>query len=715
MYQSAGPKLSFPDSYFKIRSRIKGYCIQNPKSNNEIVKTGTCDNQSIDKSLWYTDSLGRLVNRDSGKFLTTVEPNIKQGALLTTSGNRATGWKLDEHGRIKSESLCISYDAQTPRAQNTLYLWENWGSPSQMWYFERLGFLEKSQTFTSTDTVKPVKFSQQYTLDFILDIGNFNTGEINVFSTPNYSPEITFAKTNNIWKLFVKQGTLESGFKDKQKHVVFSTPLKTNNNQSRLIIRFNGYDNSMDVVIDGTRHTISPSKIEGFLPHGGKFKLNTDIISQLTYYNVWKDDLPQSTISKPTISKPKPTQNREKEDVKQVKDEVSLMAKISKLEDCIKRLNEKREAVDKPEIGIAPEKKDITDIDHLVAKIRKLKRQLAKKTSELDKCRNAFYKKGENNISQMGGNRNVCPSQKRENCRKIVDKPTIYNVKKGEDLIQVNTRTLKNSRFDIDGPYSITKHRDFKKLMHDYLLLKTDNGGEVGQALKDYVLHNTPITEHGEYYETMNKYAIREAGVCPPQYKPCPKNAYKWQKLANYYKGEYESCVKEPITEHRDYRQLMNKYAYQTDKSNSKCDYMPCEQAIADKVAEHEKRLKAKYETKLKCLERKYKQKLESIKYMQSVTDVQRKNEEYRGKLENKINDYSARCHIEIEKVKRQYGFVDENGNVLPSKVLEKDINRHPDIHKYILKSQIPLIKSQMVEKPTDPKQMCLKYFKDKR
>ncbi len=66
--------------------------------------------------------------------------------------------------------------------------------------------------------------------------------------------------------------------------------------------------------------------------------------------------------------------------------------------------------------------------------------------------------------------------------------------------------------------YSITKHKDFNRLMKNYMLKSqcTARGAQPPE-----------IAQHPQYPDLMNKYALRDTGTCPPTYKPCPANVIK--------------------------------------------------------------------------------------------------------------------------------------------------------------------------------------------
>lgn len=91
-----------------------------------------------------------------------------------------------------------------------------------------------------------------------------------------------------------------------------------------------------------------------------------------------------------------------------------------------------------------------------------------------------------------------------------------------------------------DDPYSIQRHKDFGKLMKDYMLKS------------HCVKPNVPvdkISKHPDYAKLMNKYAMKVPDTCPPSFKPCPIKSAK----------EYEQCkiIRNDIRKHPKYNDLM--------------------------------------------------------------------------------------------------------------------------------------------------------------
>lgn len=95
-----------------------------------------------------------------------------------------------------------------------------------------------------------------------------------------------------------------------------------------------------------------------------------------------------------------------------------------------------------------------------------------------------------------------------------------------------------------DDPYSIQRHKDFGKLMNDYMLKShcMPPNVQVGK-----------ITKHPDYHKLMDKYAMRVPDTRPQTYMPCPLDSV----------DKYRECrtIRKDITKHPDYDDFMAKQA----------------------------------------------------------------------------------------------------------------------------------------------------------
>ena len=740
------PTPSFPTSFFKIRSRVRGHCIGSPtKTQQSAIRTQDCKEGDVSNdTVWYVDAIGRLINRGTGHFLTTLDKTPQQGSLLTTDAIHYTPWLLDAYGRLGIQNnLWMSYDAQSNRSDAMVYLWQNWGSPSQMWYFERLGFLKQSQSWNAKNNPSNsihIHHSPEYTIDIRINLSSLPTqtnSPIPLFSTTHQSPLIEIQPSTQNYKIMISHRSVDESGSTTNKIPLYEHIISAQTSEITCILRFNANDHTMEIVVGDTKETISPDKLLRFLPHGGQWNVNWTYVTRLNYHNVWKDDivLPSKQMK---VERPMETSSQSMEE------ELTLLAKISKLKECIQSLKEKRDAVStmtSQTVGMAPPSlptmpdmsslwktkrtKDDMTLDDLLRHIKRLEQKVDKHKQKLQQCRNAFgWSRSLSSSQQQGGGSwgddstkcySQCPIEKQYESK--CASPTIYNLQKNKDLTTVNQKTLRDADFNISGPYSITYHKDFKELMKQYLFLKTENTGNVGRAVKDYVLETTPIKEHPQYYQLLNKYANRVEGVCPPQYKPCPKNAQKWKELASYYQHQvkqkeneirqkYEMKMKclenkykqklrsmEYLQKHQQIplmrKQLETKFNHKLQQYNQQYQEK-IEQLRKNTTPRKEipssvrKQLETKYEMKMKCLENKYKQKLRSMEYLQKHQQIPL----IRKQLETKFNQKLQQYQEKIEQLKK---------NTIPKKEIPSSVRKQ-------------LIR-QKIQSSSSPYAKCLAHF----
>lgn len=89
-------------------------------------------------------------------------------------------------------------------------------------------------------------------------------------------------------------------------------------------------------------------------------------------------------------------------------------------------------------------------------------------------------------------------------------------------------------------PYSIQRHKDFGKLMKDYMLKSRC-------AAPNFPIDD--ISKHPDYDSLMEEYAMRVPDTCPQTYMPCPVESL----------AQYEECqtIREDITQHPGYDDFM--------------------------------------------------------------------------------------------------------------------------------------------------------------
>jgi hypothetical protein len=359
----------------------------------------------------------------------------------------------------------------------------------------------------------------------------------------------------------------------------------------------------------------------------------------------------------------------------------------------------------------------------------KLKDQLANLRKQLDKCQNEFNL-DTNNI---------------DSCQKMPKKGQIGGSSDGSNgsgsEITVCTR---DGNFSIDpltkSKYDITKHKDFQKIMAK-MMLKADCAVPKDQLIKyitvidcdkkvkEYDCANLPIDKHPQYNETMKKYSVPSTN-CPPQYKPCEKckknepcptcpvcpkapecpkapvcpkapecppqktiGDFPINTHPDFYNYVAKSKVSQlvasmPIEKHPQYQPLMMKYAMR-DMATCPPIYKPCNLRMGfdnqvltptgDMVVYQSPDGQILYKINSQ------KQMVKSINGRDTLLD---------GPNQITINSFDITTHNDYPKVLEKYAIKDTTTcppSYKPCKSLQQhDITQHPDINKYILKTQIP-------------------------
>ena len=211
-------------------------------------------------------------------------------------------------------------------------------------------------------------------------------------------------------------------------------------------------------------------------------------------------------------------------------------------------------------------------------------------------------------------------------------------------------RYAKNYKCSDFNQLPIEKHPQYNSLMKKYFVPST-----VCQTkLKDYpinqhpdfknylskskvkqLIQSMPIEKHPQYQSIMSKYALRDTATCPPVYKPCNLKIDSNGKVSNQF------------GDHVVYQSPDGKILYKFNSNG------------------HMIKVFNGKETQLEGLTAKH-----------------------------SINDYDITTHRNYAKIMEKYALRDTKTcppTYKPCKTLDQyNINEHPDINKYVLKSKIP-------------------------
>ncbi len=341
---------------------------------------------------------------------------------------------------------------------------------------------------------------------------------------------------------------------------------------------------------------------------------------------------------------------------------------------------------------------------------KKKEKQLLKK--ELDKCQSnfieAFKKINTNNIMNMTGGG-------------IYGK--MCTISNSEDQTRNN---MKKAYRNDDNPYSLDKHKDFQKILSSYKEQSDDirdhrDYSKLVKKVKSQCKLND-ITRHPDYKNLMTKFAIKDNTTCPPKYKPCPdpstyitkkdlKEKYVGKKDAELTKlieirNKYKDLLSD-IKKHPKYEKLVSKYAW---KDNTTCPptIMNCSTAI--------KSVKAEMNKTINQLKKQLNQKKKEVitaeeiiaPHSQEQVTSQKKQICKRAVKEYKVKHPEIKDitkHPDYEKLMKRVGCLD-NTSCPPTykkckcpTIDSMDIKDHPNINKYILKTQMAkILKNQVSE-----------------
>lgn len=319
-------------------------------------------------------------------------------------------------------------------------------------------------------------------------------------------------------------------------------------------------------------------------------------------------------------------------------------------------------------------------------------------------------------------------------------------------------------------PYSIKKHKDFKKLMKNYIHKSKckgtrDNSSQAQcKTLDEYDIRDhkhykliskavksngtSDIRKHPDYSKLMAKYAVRDSSTCPPTYKPCPNPKLSISKsvvdakyiaregkeylLLKQVQKKYVDLLKD-IKKHPNYSKLMDKYAVR-DTSTCPPTYKPCKSARAEAEMRSEGTLFAKDRGDITTHpDYKKQRKLSNFDIRKHPDIVNYVHKDDIKKLRNKfVKDYAESSpemkamaditkHPQYEKLMTKYARKDTS-TCPPTfktcqeckKLSEYAITDHPDIHKYMLKTQVPgqLQESEEFNKQLDAAKKLIKQQK---
>jgi ribosomal protein S6 len=242
-------------------------------------------------------------------------------------------------------------------------------------------------------------------------------------------------------------------------------------------------------------------------------------------------------------------------------------------------------------------------------------------------------------------------------------------------------------------------------------------------------LQKMPIGQHPDYNRLRKKYAVQDNTTCPATYKPCgssrkmAEQITKAKSIISDQKAVIDKLKKMSIGQHPGYRGLMQKYAA---KDNTTCPetYKPCgsshkmaeqitkaksiisdQKAVIDKlkkmpIGQHleYRGLMQKYAVKdsTTCPET-YKPRGDSRKMAEQITKAKSIISDQKAVID-KLKKMPIGQHPEYRGLMQKYAVKDNTtcpATYKPcgsSRKAYVDINNHPDIHKYILKSQLPAL-----------------------
>jgi hypothetical protein len=121
----------FPAGYFRIKNKTASLKIRSDK-------TLTVSSGHEDSNIWYADALGRLVHVNTCLSMHILNSNTDNGAkivLAEQGGGDNNAWYHDGKGAIRSRlnDKYVTVDADTG-----IFMWDNYQGKNQLWNFEQV-------------------------------------------------------------------------------------------------------------------------------------------------------------------------------------------------------------------------------------------------------------------------------------------------------------------------------------------------------------------------------------------------------------------------------------------------------------------------------------------------------------------------------------------------------------------------------------------------
>ena len=294
---------------------------------------------------------------------------------------------------------------------------------------------------------------------------------------------------------------------------------------------------------------------------------------------------------------------------------------------------------------------------------KKLQKQLSDLGSELEKCQKEFNLT--NNIVN-------CQKMPTHSCEPFTDLQTIT-------VCQLPPTPIAHS----NHKYDITKHKDFQKIMAT-MMLKSNCAVPKEQLIHYITLddcNKRPIEKHPQYPLLMKKCSI------PSERKELKD--YPINQHPDFNKAVKQIIQSLPIEKHPQYQSLMSKYAIR-DTTTCPPTYKPCNLRNGNngKIV-----TQAGEQVVYQSLDGQTLYKLNNQGYLVKV--INGKEIQLEGvPPKTNINDFDITTHKDYPKVLEKYALRDNTtcpATYKPCKKLsEYEIAQHPDINKYVLKTQLP-------------------------
>lgn len=262
-----------------------------------------------------------------------------------------------------------------------------------------------------------------------------------------------------------------------------------------------------------------------------------------------------------------------------------------------------------------------------------------------------------------------------------------------------------------DDKYAINKHIEFKNMMEDYIprsqcsVIKPQASCEtlpatepsnvaVCKSLNEYDIRDhrdygaqskvSDITQHPQYPSLMKRYARQDKSTCPPTYKPCPPVS------TDAVSQKYQELVAD-IRKHPQYKATMSKYALQ-DTTTCPPTYKPCPPVVMNQ--NQKQKLLAAVKSKVDS-EYVHKDLIkDEYVHKSELKDQYKKYLSASMEEGSVLSPADVTKHPQCKALLEKYALKDTS-TCPPTYKQCKPLNQypisdHPDIDKYILKSQIP-------------------------